>query len=100
MSRFLFCAILATAVFAIPFESSAKSHGHGYHHKKAHRLYLDRDCVGGHKCHPDWPDWGFLFGPYRVPYSYNTGLYNYPGHYNNHSFWERIQTQGNYPVQY
>ncbi len=98
MPKFLFCAILAFVAFAIPFESFAKDNGHGYHHRKAHRLYLDRSCVGGHRCNPDWPDWGFIFGPYREPFS--SSLYNYPGYTNNHSFWERVETQGNYPVQY
>jgi hypothetical protein len=30
----------------------------------------------------------------------NGSAYNYPGYYNNQSFWERVQTQRNFPVQY
>ncbi len=37
---------------------------------------------------------------YRPPAFPFTSAYNYPGHYNNNTFWERVQTQRQYPVQY
>jgi hypothetical protein len=100
MSKLVLSAVLALAAFAMSTESFARDYGRGYHHRKVHRLYSHGPCVGGHRCNPDWPQWGFMYGPYRVPFSYNALSYNYPGFYNNHTFWERVQTQANYPVQY
>jgi hypothetical protein len=44
---------------------------------------------------------GHYYGvvPERYPFK-NQSIYNYPGHLNNQTFWERVQTQRNYPVQY
>jgi hypothetical protein len=44
---------------------------------------------------------GHYYGvvPERDPFK-NESTYNYPGHYNNQTFWERVQTQRNFPVQY
>ena len=44
---------------------------------------------------------GHYYGvvPERNPFK-NESTYNYPGHLNNQTFWERVQTQRNFPVQY
>jgi hypothetical protein len=44
---------------------------------------------------------GHYYGtvPERLPFL-NGSTYNYPGYYNNQTFWERVVTQRNYPVQY
>lgn len=67
-----------------------------------HKIFLQRPPVrmcggyygqiGGHRC---------LGGPHPYRYEFKNGsAYNYPGYYNNQYFWERVQTQGNYPIRY
>lgn len=51
--------------------------------------YIHRP-VGGHAYYWQHRAWPFV----------NGAAYNYPGYYNNQTFWERVQTQANYPVQY
>ena len=97
MSRILFSAVLAFAAFATSVESSAADYRHGRHYSRYaryHEFYLDgygyvRLPVGGH-----------LFGWQLSPSIFGSAGYNYPGHYNNETFWDRVQTQANYPVQY
>jgi hypothetical protein len=82
--------ISALAAFGFPAESHvggpagyrAKTH-RGVHHYR-------RVCcfVGGHR-----------FGYQHTPFTFNDSN-DYPGYYNNQTFWERVQTQRNYPVQY
>ena len=44
---------------------------------------------------------GYSYGPVPERNEFLKGsTYNYPGHYNNQFFWERVQTQRNFPVQY
>jgi hypothetical protein len=48
--------------------------------------------------------YGYPIGGHRFGWQHDgrpfTSAYNFPGWYNNQTFWERVQTQGNYPVQY
>ncbi len=101
MSRIFFSAVLAFAAFATSVESFAAD-ASGYHrrhhsysrHARSHEFYLNeygygRRSVGGH-----------LFGWQLNPFIFGNSGYNYPGYYNNQTFWERVQTQANYPVQY
>jgi hypothetical protein len=100
-SRILFSAILALGVLGISVESQAAdgyrsgyhSRGH-YRHSRAplryRRSYAFSSQIGGH-----------LFGDQHSPFPFASSAgENYPGFYNNQSFWERVQTQPNYPVQY
>jgi hypothetical protein len=98
MSRILFSAVLAFAAFATSVESFAADYRYSRHHysrhARSHDLYLydygsGRRHVGGH-----------LFGWQLNPSLFGNKGYNYPGFYNNQTFWERVQTQANYPVQY
>jgi hypothetical protein len=98
MSRILFSAVLAFAAFATSVESFAADYRHGRQsysrYARSHEFYLEgygygRRRVGGH-----------LFGWQLNPSIFGNAGYNYPGHYSNQSFWERVQTQANYPVQY
>jgi hypothetical protein len=44
---------------------------------------------------------GYSYGPVPERNEFLKGsTYNYPGYYNNQFFWERVQTQRNFPVQY
>ncbi len=96
--RVLLSSVLAVAVLGLSAEGQAAEYGSGYrpkvryHHSRApyryRRSYAYRDGIGGQ-----------LFGYQHTPFSYSTGN-NYPGYQNNQSFWERVQTQGQYPVQY
>ena len=52
--------------------------------------YYGHRPVGGHSYYWQHRAWPFV----------NGAAYNYPGFYNNQTFWERVQTQANYPVQY
>jgi hypothetical protein len=97
-SRILLSAILVFAVLGSSAESRADKYRSGYHPKARYyhsrtphryrRTYTFREGVGGH-----------LYGDQLTPFSFSSG-YNYPGFYNNQSFWERVQTQAGYPVQY
>jgi hypothetical protein len=98
MSKLLFSAVLAIAAFATSVESFAADYRHGRHaysgYGRSHEFYLDgyghsRRHVGGHR-----------FGHQHNPAIFGNKGYNYPGYYNNQTFWERVQTQANYPVQY
>ncbi len=91
MSRILFSAVLAVAAFATS-ASFAAEYRHGRHYSRSHEFYLNGYAhrpVGGH-----------LFGWQLNPSLFGNKGYNYPGYYNNQTFWERVQTQANYPVQY
>ena len=84
-------AVLAAFGFAAgsraadgPAGYRAKRHHHaGRYHRRAWRGY-----VGGHR-----------YGDQHTPFTFNDAN-NYPGHYNNQHFWERVETQRNYPVGY
>jgi len=95
-SRLLLTAIFALAAFGLSVESRA-AEGPAAHHAKAHRgvRHYHHRYYGGH--------YGYLGGhkygeTYSMPEFSDTNCY--PGFYNCQSFWERVQTQRNYPVQY
>ncbi len=80
--------------FAVAFASTSSDAADYYQSKRYSRTYrLHREesfpfHIGGH-----------LFGWQRDQRPF-TSAENYPGWYNNQTFWERVQTQRNYPVQY
>jgi hypothetical protein len=98
MSRLIFSAVLAFAAFATSVESFAADYREGRHHYsrhgRSHDLYLydhghGRRHVGG-----------YLFGRQLNASVFGNNGYNFPGYYSNQSFWDRVQSQANYPVQY
>ncbi len=107
MSRFLLSAALAFAVLGTSVSSEAAEYGYqhrrGHHHSYAPAPYYygffsfgypegyyPHGPVGGHSYYWQHRAWPFV----------NGAAYNFPGYYNNQTFWERVQTQANYPVQY
>ncbi|HZV22124.1 MAG TPA: hypothetical protein VE986_11335 [Hyphomicrobiales bacterium] len=99
--RLLFAAALALAAVA-SFSESRAADGYypGYRSQPRARYYHSRIP----RRHPRFYSYretfiGRLFSRPERPFIGNEA-YNYPGFYNNQSFWERVQTQGNYPVQY
>jgi hypothetical protein len=42
---------------------------------------------------------GYLFGNQHTPYIYHTGGYSYSPTLNNQTFWERVETQSQYPIR-
>jgi hypothetical protein len=91
-SRLLISAIAALATFGFSVASHAEEGAAGYraksHHVTHHRHRFYGRQVGGHR-------YWFQHEPFALSDSNN-----YPGHYGNQTFWERVQTQRNYPVQY
>ena len=89
-SRLLISAIAVLAVFGFSVESRADEGRSGYrarsHVTRHHRLYGRQ--VGGYR-----------YWYQHTPFTFSDAN-NYPGHYNNQTFWERVQTQRNYPIQY
>jgi hypothetical protein len=84
-------AVLTIAAFMA--QASAADTGDGT--RPRHRFRMEYGggyfgSIGGHY-------YGVI--PERNPFP-NESTYNYPGHLNNQSFWERVRTQRNYPVQY
>jgi hypothetical protein len=98
MSRILFSAFLALAAFGTSVESFAGDNAQGYH-RRGHHHYSRGPRH--HEFYAYDPIGGYLFGWQHRPFNYQGAAgNNYPGYYNNQSFWERVQTQANYPVQY
>jgi len=95
--RLFISAIAALAAFGFPAESRAD--GPVRYRAKTHRslCHHRRVCwpAGGYRCFAG----GYRFGYEHTPFTFNDSN-NYPGYYNNQTFWERVQTQRNYPVQY
>ncbi len=90
-SRLLLSAAAVLAAFAFPAASLAADAA-GDHVKKQHGAHHYRHYCCDH------------VGGYRYWYQNKPWLFNdqesAPGHYNNQSFWERVETQRNYPVGY
>ena len=93
MSFRLILGVILSLAIGAPVESWAADQGNTKHHYgRTHRLYYGPYAgrhIGGYAN-------AWLWHP---PIFTNKG-YNYPGFYNNQTFWERVQTQGNYPVTY
>jgi hypothetical protein len=89
-SRLFLGAAAMLLSFALPAASIAADADAGVHAKKHHSYRYDQERrqVGGHRY---WYQWQ------SFPY---TPQNNAPGHYNNDSFWDRVQTQRNYPIGY
>ena len=89
-SRLLLGAAAVLVAFAFPAASRADdaSGAHAKRHHGYHHYYRHGEPVGGHR------------------YWYQNNLFPFndqnsaPGHYNNQDFWERVQTQRNYPIGY
>ncbi len=93
-SRLLLSAIVALAAFGTSVAANAAEPTAGYH-ARAHRHYSARHNPRYH---------GRFVGGYRywyqtTPFTFSDAE-NYPGHYDNQTFWERVETQRNYPVGY
>ncbi len=89
-SRLLLGAAAVLAAFAFPAASQAADAGE-VHAKKHHGLHHHRYCcqhVGGHR---------FWYQNKSFPFNDQNSA---PGHYNNQNFWERVETQRNYPIGY
>ena len=92
-SRLLLSAAALLVAFAFPVKSDAAD-GVPAHSKWRHARH-------DHYHH------GYFFGPaggHRFWWQNDVFPYNdqnnYPGHYNNQTFWERVETQRNYPIGY
>ena len=98
----LSAAAVLRAVAAFALESSAAETRKGNRYKATHRppvrfLYGGYGRYGGYYGQIG----GYRYGPVPERYEFqNESAYNYPGHYNNQTFWERVQTQRNFPLQY
>ncbi len=87
-SRLLLSAAAVLLAFALPAASRADD-ASGVHAKKHHYTHHYRQegrMVGGHR---------YWYQTESFPYN---DQYSAPGHYNNQSFWDRVQTGSNYPV--
>ncbi len=87
--------LLSSIIVLVAFGTSAESRADGVwprHHARAHHgaRHYPRYC-----CHVG----GYRYWYQHTPFTF-TDANNYPGYYNNQTFWERVQTQRNYPVQY
>jgi len=91
-SRLLIGAIAAAVVFGLSAGSRADEHPEGYRAKSHHATRYRHRFYGRHAG-------GYRYWYQNTPFTLSDS-YNYPGHYNNQSLWERVQTQRNYPVQY
>jgi hypothetical protein len=89
-------ALLAVAAFTL--QSSAAEMRKGNRSRAPVRfLYGGYGSYGGYYGQIG----GHRYGPVPERYEFQNGsAYSYPGHYNNQTFWERVQTQRNFPVQY
>ena len=107
MSRILLSAALALAILGAAAQAGAAEYGS--RHRRAYQdsyapapysyeffsfgspsEYYAHRPVGGYSYYWQHRSWPFV----------NGASYNYPGYYNNQTFWERVETQANYPVQY
>jgi hypothetical protein len=94
-------AALLTIVALTP-ESGAAEMKKNQRSKISHRAPV-RFAYGGYSSYGGYYGQigGYRYSPGPERNEFKSGsAYNYPGHYNNQSFWERVQTQRNFPVQY
>jgi hypothetical protein len=95
--RFLFGVVLALVAVGMMSESQAadtSGPGYGPRYRQSYVPRRSRSYV--YRQERGWTIFGYTFQPFV-----NHGeAYNFPGHYNNQTFWERVQSQPNYPVQY
>ncbi len=90
--RLVLTAVAVLAAVGVSAESVAADASPSAHRAKAHR--------GARHPHRTWRGvGGYRYGYQNTP-SIVTGAENYPGHTNNQSLWERVETQRNYPVGY
>ena len=95
-------AAVLLAISAVALESSAAEVRKGYRNRASHRPPV-RFLYGGYRSYGGYYGQigGHRYSPVPERYEFqNESAYNYPGHYNNQTFWERVQTQRNFPVQY
>jgi hypothetical protein len=97
--RLLLSAASVLVAFALPVESRAdsshQSRIHHRHHVGVHHNFQ----VGGYRNFTTPSFWGETLYD-QLPPSAWSDTRCAPGWYNCQSFWERVQTQRNYPVQY
>jgi hypothetical protein len=89
-SRLLLSAAAVLLAFALPATSHAADSDSGAHAKKHHYTHHYRSegkhQIGGHR---------YWYQTESFPYN---DQYSAPGHYNNQTFWDRVQSGSNYPV--
>jgi hypothetical protein len=93
-------ALLAVTAFTL--ETSAAEMRKNHRHKITRRAPV-QFTYGGYSSYGGYYGQigGYRYSPGPERNEFKSGsAYNYPGHYNNQSFWERVQTQRNFPVQY
>ncbi len=88
--RLVLSAAVLLAAFAFTVESQAAD-GSAPHSKWRHARHYGYHHYG--------PVGGYRFWWQNAPFPYNDQQ-DYPGHYNNQTFWERVETQRNFPVGY
>jgi hypothetical protein len=98
-SRLLFRAIaILLLLTGLALESGAAETTKSSRHRILLRHPPVRMCggyygrIGGHRC-------GEASRSYVHQFP-NDSAYNYPGYLNNQYFWERVETQANYPIRY
>jgi hypothetical protein len=97
--RLILSAAVLLAVAPLALESSAAEMRKGHRNKALHRPPV-RFLSGGYGGYYGQIG-GYSYGPVPERNEFLKGSsYNYPGYYNNQFFWERVQTQRNFPVQY
>ncbi len=101
--RLLLGAASVLVAFAFPMESRAESADSSIHfrnHEGAHHAH--RHCcahVGGYRNFTRPGYWDETLYDLLPPSAWSDTRC-YPGFYNCQTFWERVETQRNYPVQY
>ena len=92
--RFLLIAALALTACGGAVESRADGYVRAHHTKK--RFYSYR---APHSSFFPFGVGGHLFGWQNTPYIYHTQGYSNSPQFDNQTFWERVQTQSDYPIR-
>lgn len=105
-SRLFLSAAALLVAFALPVESRAESnstrhHVRAHHGVRHHHGYFryGPPVIGGYRNFYGPGYWGETLYD-QLPPSAWSDTKCAPGFYNCQSFWERVETQRNYPVQY
>jgi hypothetical protein len=94
-ARAIIGAVLAFAAFGTSIESRAEGYSRGYHRHKRYSHYRSPHRYRSYSIGVG----GRHFGYQEPPFVWTNNGYNYPGFYNNQTFWERVETQPEYPVK-
>jgi|GEM_PF-4855384 len=87
--------ILASALALMAFDGAARADDDsGNRHRK--RVYRSHRSTGYYAAHGIG---GQRYGDEHTPYIYKNGGYSNSPYFDNRTFWERVQTQADYPVR-